>query len=214
MTLPLWSSLATIIGVWAITVLSPGPNLFTTVHIATTQSRQIGLILSLGITVGTAIWATASLIGLGVLFETVGWLYQIVKLAGGGFLVYLGVRMVLSARRSPAVPEMAARTLSARAAFWRGVVVDLSNPKAAIFFTSLFAFAVPADAPMWYKGMVVGVVALIAGGWYALVACAVNFRPVGRALERVQRPLSYAVGGGVFIAFGARIASDTEPFSR
>lgn len=212
MTLSLWTSLTTIISVWIITVLSPGPNFFATAHIATTQSRERGLILSLGIAVGTAIWATASLIGLGLLFETAAWLYQIVKLAGGGYLVYMGVRTILSARRSPTAPEMAVRTVSAKTAFWRGIVVDLSNPKAAIFFTSLFALAVPAGAPVWFQGMVVAIVTIVAGGWYALVACAVSFRPVARVLERTRTLVAY-VTGGVFIAIGARIATDTESFA-
>lgn len=97
--------------------------------------------------------------------------------------VYMGVRPILSARRSATAPEMAVRTVSARTAFWRGIVVDLSNPKAAIFCTSLFALAVPADAPVWFQGMVVAIVTIVAGVWYASVACAVSFRPVARVLE-------------------------------
>lgn len=205
MTLSLWASLATIISAWTITVLSPGPNFFATVHIATTQSRQLGLILSLGIAAGTAIWAIMSLVGLGLLFETAAWLYHIVKLAGGGYLVYLGVRMVLSTRHSPVAPEMAVGTVSAKAAFWRGIVVDLSNPKAAIFFTSLFSLAVPTSAPVWFQAMVVGIVMVIAGGWYALVACTVNFRPVAKVLQQIRIPLAYVTGGGI-IAIGALIA--------
>ena len=207
MTLPLWTSLITIIGIWFITVLSPGPNFFATTYTATTQSRRLGIIVSIGIAAGTTIWATASLAGLGLLFQTTAWLYQFVKLAGGLYLIYLGVKTLLSANRTSATASIQRRAMSSGQAFWRGLVVDLSNPKAAVFFTSLFAVAVPPDAPLWFQSLIVAAVVIMAGGWYALVACLVNLRPVALALAKAQKAVAYLTGT-VFIALGLRIATD------
>lgn len=207
MTLPLWTSLTTIFAVWLVVAMAPGPNFFATIYTATTQSRRLGLYVSAGIAVGTTIWATASLAGLGILFQTTAWLYQAVKLAGGLYLVYLGIRTILSARHARADSPARLGALSPLQAFRRGLVVDLSNPKAAIFFTSVFAVAVPPQAPLWFQALVVATVVMIAAGWYALVACLVNLPPVAAALRRAHKAMSYATGL-VFVALGARLATD------
>ncbi|QPC43093.1 LysE family translocator [Kaustia mangrovi] len=207
MTLPLWTSLTTIFAVWLVVAMAPGPNFFATIYTATTQSRRLGLYVSAGIAVGTTIWATASLAGLGILFQTTAWLYQAVKLAGGLYLVYLGIRTILSARHARTASPVRLGALSPLQAFRRGLVVDLSNPKAAIFFTSVFAVAVPPQAPLWFQALVVATVVMIAAGWYALVACLVNLPPVAAALRRAHKAMSY-VTGFVFVALGARLATD------
>ena len=203
----LWASFATIMGVWLITVISPGPNFLATVYTTASQSRRLGLLVSLGIAVGTTVWATASLLGLSLLFETATWLYQSVKLAGALFLIYLGLRTIVLARRLPASGPAPAVPVSAGQAFRRGLIVDLSNPKAAVFFASLFAVTVPPDAPLWFQTAIVAAVVMLAGGWYALVACVVDLKPIAQLLRRAQRAFTYA-SGGIFVALGLRLATD------
>ena len=207
MTATLWASLATIVAVWAVTVLSPGPNFFVTVLTASRQSPRLGVLVSAGIALGTTIWATASLLGLALLFQSAAWLYQALKLAGGLYLVYLGLRTILAARSQAEPGRQPAAPLTARGAVLRGLVVDLSNPKAAIFFASLFAVAVPPDSPLWFKALVVALVVAMAGGWYAAVACLIKLRPIAAALERTQKAVAY-VTGAVFVALGLRLATE------
>ncbi len=208
MTLSLWTSLVAVLGVWSVTVLSPGPNFLATSYTAATQGRGRALMVVAGITVGTAIWATASLTGLSLLFQTAGWLYQIVKVAGAVFLMTIGLILIVSTWRSGAGdPPVARAAMTAGQAFRRGLIVDLANPKAAVFFTSLFAAALPPAAPLWFQALVVAAVVVIAGGWYALVACLVHLRPVATVLGRARRALDVAAGS-LFCALGLRLATD------
>ncbi len=207
MTAALWTSFATITGVWLITVISPGPNFLATVYTTASQSRRLGLLVSLGIAAGTTVWATASLLGLSLLFETATWLYQAVKLAGALFLIYLGLRTILSARRLTVSGSAPVAVVSGVQAFRRGLVVDLSNPKAAVFFASLFAVTVPPGAPVWFQATVVAAVVAMAGGWYALVACIVDLDPIARLLRRTRRAFTFAAGA-IFVALGLRLATD------
>lgn len=207
MTASLWASLATVIGVWSITVLSPGPNFFATAYTATAQNRRTGLFVALGIAVGTSVWATGSLMGLGILFQHAAWLYMAVKIIGGLYLIYTGIRMVMTARQSLAQPDATSPDLTSGRAFWRGLIVDLSNPKAAIFFTSLFAVAVPPTAPGWFQIMIVSLVVTMAGGWYMLVAVIVNAGPIARFLAKAQKTIGY-VTGAVFMGLGVKIIAD------
>lgn len=197
--------MATIVGVWFVTLLIPGPNFLATAYTATTQSRRLGLFVVCGIAVGTAVWATASLLGLGFLFSTAAWLYEGLKLAGAVYLIYFGIKTIRSARRVDRPVALPRTPASAHQAFWRGVVVDLSNPKAAVFFTSLFAITVPPAAPIWFKAFIIAAVVIMAGGWYAAVACMVNLGPVAHALRRAQKAVAY-VSGTVFVALGISLA--------
>lgn len=207
LTADLWAGFVTILLVWTVTVLSPGPNFLATVQAALARSRRAGLEVALGISVGTTLWATASLLGLGLLFQSAGWLYHAVRLAGAAYLVFLGVRTILSARR-PAGPSSSNRpAVSGFQAVRRGILTDLSNPKAAAFFTSLFAVTVPPAAPFWFDTAIVALVVGIAGGWYALCACAVAVEPVAAFYRRARRAITMAAGV-VFVALGLRLASE------
>ena len=199
----LWTSLATIVGVWSLTVVSPGPNFLATSHAAASHSRQAGVLIALGIALGTTLWATASLLGLALLFQTAGWLYQLVKYAGAAYLILVGLGMILSARQTTRAQAVAAR--SPLRALRAGLLVDLSNPKAAAFFTSLFALAVPPQAPGWFQALVIALVVVIAGGWYALVACAMAAPTVSHRYRAAERAIT-RVTGAVFVLFGARLA--------
>lgn len=203
----LWTSFATVIGVWIVTVVTPGPNFLATVHGTLTRSRRAGLLVVAGNTLGTALWGIASLFGLGLLFQTAGGLYEIVKLAGGTYLVIVGARLILSARRASAPIRIAGPAIPAARAFRHGLVTDLSNPKAAAFFTSLFAVAVPPTAPFWFDALLVGTVAGIAGLWYGAVAWAMAADPVVALYRRAARAIT-AIAGAVFVALGLRLAAE------
>lgn len=202
----LWSSVLVIGAVWLVTVVSPGPNFLATCHAALNDSRRSGVLVALGVGVGTAVWAVASLLGLGLLFQSAAWLYGLVKLAGGLYLIWLGIRTLLgSGSVSSDAPDTAGP--SGRGAFRRGLVVDLSNPKAAVFFVSLFAVAVPPEAPFWFDALVVTMVVVTAFAWYATVACLVNLPPVAAVLRRWQAGIT-RITGALFVVLGVRLAVD------
>lgn len=206
-TAGLWTGFATVIGVWIVTVVTPGPNFLATVHATLTRSRQAGLLVAAGITLGTALWGIASLFGLGLLFQAAGGLYQIVKLAGAAYLVVVGVRLILSARRASTPVRIAGSAIPASRAFRHGLVTDLSNPKAAAFFTSLFAVAVPPTASLWFDGLLVATVAGIAGLWYGAVAWAMAADPMVVLYRKAARAIS-ALTGVVLVALGLRLAAE------
>ena len=203
----LWASLATVMGIWLITVISPGPNFVVTAHAAVTDSRRAGLLVTAGIALGTTIWAAASLLGLALLFETAGWLYHAVRIAGAAYLIFMGLRMIWTARRAAVAVSRSGQPSSGTSAFRRGLLTDLSNPKAAAFFTSLFAVAVPPTVPLWFALNIIAIVVLIAAGWYGLVAWIIAAEPVAAAYQRMRHLIAY-VTGTLFVGFGLRLAAE------
>lgn len=97
-------------GIWAITIMSPGPDFVVTIRYATAGSRRHGVMAALGVAAGCTVWAVGSLLGLSVLLSEVRWLYDLVRLVGALYLVYLGVRTILGAKRPLVVqPDGTAR---------------------------------------------------------------------------------------------------------
>lgn len=207
-TLSPWIAVLTIIGLWAVLVITPGPNFLATLHVAATRSRRDGLMVVAGIAVGTLIWATASLAGLGLLFQSAAWLYHSVRIAGAFYLVFMGVMLIGSAVQAPTATAPATPMASgAMRAFRLGFVTDMSNPKAAAFFTSLFAVALPPTATLPLQMAAVGIVVAIVIVWYGLVALAMGSPALRGFYSRAQRAIT-ALSGMLFAAFGIRLAAN------
>jgi threonine efflux protein len=194
-------------GVWLVVVIAPGPNFVATVAAATGGGRSRGFRTAVGFALGDLIWASSSVLGLAVVLARYEWIAQLVRFGGAAMLVFLGLRSIVRARRAGA-PELAgvepARRF--RSAVLTGVLVDLGNPKAALFFTSLYAALLPAGAPRWLLVASVAVTAAIPGLWYSAVAWLFSTGRVARAYRALRRPVD-AVVGAVLVALGLRLAA-------
>ena len=202
---PLWASYAAVMGLWLITVVSPGPNFLATAHAALSRSRRDGVVVATGIAVGTAVWATGSLLGLSILLATASWLHDALRLAGAAYLAWTGARMIAGAVRNQHPTAGATARLKPRPAFRTGLATDLANPKAAAFFTSLFAVALPPGAPLWFQALVVASVVVVAAAWYGSVAMALAAGPVARRYRRAERAIT-GFAGTLFVGFGVGLA--------
>jgi threonine efflux protein len=201
------SAIASVALAWAVVVLVPGPDFLATAQAAAGTSRRAGIAVVAGIAVATTVWALAAVAGLGAVFRTSAWIYDAVRLAGAAYLVVLGVGLLVSSRRprQRVDPSSSSRRLTLRRAFVRGLVTDLSNPKAAVFFTSLFAVAIPPGSGPGSLLVVVALIPAIAALWYGSVAVVLASGPLQRAYRRAERAV-LAVAGALLAAFGVRLA--------
>jgi threonine efflux protein len=201
------SVLATFIAVHLLIAMSPGPAFLAVSRTAIGTSRKAGLIAAAAMALGAVIWAIGTLLGLHILFEKLPWLYDILRYGGAAYLIYLGLGMLLSAWRGkvPIETLTLTRAVSHRAVFLRCLAVQLSNPKAAVFFGSVFVAVLPAAAPVWLKASVLAVLAMNEFGWYALVALALSGGRVRRAYIGAKRWID-GVFGGFLTALGVKLA--------
>ncbi|HEY4036676.1 MAG TPA: LysE family transporter [Ktedonobacteraceae bacterium] len=198
-------SLIALAGVWTLAVMSPGPDFAATVQYATTRSRRDGMLVALGITSALFIWIIGSLVGLEVLLARMSWLIEMIRTVGACYLVYLGVKMILSAHRPISqASSQPARTQSF--AVWRvGFLTNISNPKAVAFFSSLFVVLLPSHSPIWVQVASVILMLVIAVSWFCIVACVFSVGAISKAYRRAKRWLDY-ITGGIFVALGIRLA--------
>src|SRR5262245_22055071 len=130
------------LGVSIVVLVTPGPDTGLTIRNTLLGGRKTGVFTALGVSIGLAIWTFATSVGIVALIIASKPLFLAVKYAGAAFLIYLGVRSLLSAfgpeRWREIAPDMpAGRRLSASGGLTQGLVSNLSNPKMVALFTSL-----------------------------------------------------------------------------
>ena len=209
----LGSALLLVVPVWAAALVTPGPDTLAVAHSALKGGRRAGFACVAGVCAGAAVWALGALAGLALLFERAAWAYRAVVLCGAAYLVVTGLRMLWAAWRwrAPIAAAGTAPAATGRAApgawvaFRRGLVTHLANPKAAVFFGSLFAVALPPGAAGWAGPALAGAVVAMTAAWYGALALAVTRRPVAAAYARAERGLTGATGA-LLAGLGARLA--------
>lgn len=185
--------------------LSPGPSNFYVLARSVAQGPSAGLVAALGLAVGSLVHVIAAAFGLSLLFETAPLLYTGLKFVGAGYLVYLGLRMFLA----KVEPNLAVESIGrARSRVLReSVLVEVMNPKTALFFIAFLPQFVDATAPMAPQflllGMIVTVTALPCDIAVALGAGkAARWLRGSTAIQRLQNRIS----GGILVSLGAYVA--------
>lgn len=120
--------------------MSPGPSFVMVAKIAMVSiSHQLWL-RAFGMGVGGALFAGLSLFGLQALFESIPLVYHLLKILGGLYLVYVGIMMFKGAKEPFCIEGASAHEQNtAQSAFKKALLIQISNPKTAIFYSSIFA---------------------------------------------------------------------------
>ncbi len=199
------SALTALAVVHLLVCASPGPAFLAVSRTAIGTSRAAGIIAAAGMATGALIWAVATLLGLHVLFGKAPWLYDVLRLGGAAYLIYLGLSMLRSAWRGGHLASEAAAARGGHRTFLRSLAVQLSNPKAAVFFGSIFVTLLPAAAPLWVKGAALAVLGINEFGFYGLVAMVLSTPRAQRIYGNAKRGLD-ALFGGFLTALGVKLA--------
>lgn len=202
-------SLTTLWLIYIGVALSPGVNFALIAQTATRQARKDAMCVAAGVTTATAVWMTASLIGLITLAEEAGGVFSVIRIGGGLYLIWLGAKKFTQRNAATAGTPVATRSRSQARNFATGFATNMGNPKAVLFFGSLFATALPADAS---TGLRVAGALLILATSIAIhtgLAALLSVSTVRDTFERVRR-LADPLFGAVLIAFGVRLLR-TEP---
>jgi threonine/homoserine/homoserine lactone efflux protein len=192
----------------AIGAASPGPSFIMVARVAVASSRADALFAALGMGIGGLAFACLSLVGLNSLLLAVPSLYLVLKFAGGLYLAYLGIRIWRGAREQLATGSLDQResVRSRTRAFALALTTQVSNPKAAMIYASVFAAFLPPTPSIAFNVSVAGVVFLIETGWYTLVALVLSSERPRLTYLRFKTWIDRAAGS-VMIALGVRLAT-------
>ena len=184
----------------------PGPAVLYVVGRSIDQGRRAGLVSVLGISTGTLVHITAATVGLSSLVLASPVAFNAVKYVGAAYLVFLGVRRLLTRGGDEALHGTAPRSL--RRLYADGIVVNVLNPKTIVFiFAFLPQFVDVSRGHVWLQVLVLGLsfatLGMMSDSLYAVVAGSVAERLRGsRRVARFQRWF----GGGILVALGLAAA--------
>jgi threonine/homoserine/homoserine lactone efflux protein len=204
------SPLLGIVAALTVGVVSPGPSFVMVARTAVSSSRSAGLAAGLGMGVGGVVFAVAALLGLQGILLAVPSLYLALKVAGGLYLAYLGVRIWGSAKQPLVVTRPASSTgTTILKSLALGFTTQVSNPKTAIVYASVFAAFLPTVQSLGFNLTLVALVFAIEAGWYALVALALSSDRPRRVYLRYKSWVDRAAGG-IMVALGLKLVSSAH----
>jgi homoserine/homoserine lactone efflux protein len=180
---------------------TPGPAVLFVVSVALTRDARAGMAAALGILVTNAFYIAISATGVAALILASARLFEALKWLGAGYLVWVGLRMLLS--RGTAAGEPAPQRV--QRAFLRGLVVQGVNPKALVFFVALLPQFVDPAAPVAWQMFVLGASSTVIEFFVLMLYVAFAVRARRLAGVHLAGPLE-RVGGGFLVAAGARLA--------
>ena len=180
----------------------PGPAVLYIVVQSAEQGRRVGLAAVAGVHLGTLVHVAAASAGLSAIIVASAVAFSVVKYAGAAYLIFVGVKRLLGRDE---VIEDEVPTRSLRSAFTRGAIVNVLNPKTALFFLAFLPQFIDADrGAVWSQALVLGLV-FVALGIVSDSLYAVAAGTIGGLIRRRRTALRYG-SGLVFIGLGTAAA--------
>jgi threonine/homoserine/homoserine lactone efflux protein len=190
----------------------PGPSVFYIVTRSLVQGRRAGVTSMLGVQAGGLVHVVAAAFGVSALIASSAAAFTVVKYAGAAYLVFLGVRKLLG-RDHEALEDVPRGSASTANLFTHGVIVNVLNPKTALFFLAFLPqFVDPSAGAVAPQMLVLGTmlvsIGVLSDGSYALLAAGAGNKL--RSAVATRRKLE-RVSGGVFVGLGVVAALAGEP---
>ncbi|MBF0751143.1 MULTISPECIES: homoserine/threonine efflux transporter [unclassified Pasteurella] len=185
-------------------LMTPGPDFFYVSRMAASNSRRNTVYGIIGITLGVAFWAAVSMLGLTVLFATMPALHGVIMILGGSYLAYLGFLLVRSKQNAEFKPlsvEELNQQTNAKKEILKGLLVNLSNAKAVVYFSSVMSFVLAKMTEIWEMGAAFGLIVLVTFFYFYLISFIFSRSIAKQFYSRYSRYIDN-VAGVVFLFFG------------
>jgi len=202
-----WTEFLTVALIHLLAVASPGPDFAIVVRESVTHGRRAGMFTAFG--VGTAIFLHVgySLLGIGIIVSQSIVLFNALKWLAAAYLLYIGIKAL---RARPVAPAAVAAQLvvgerTARGAFTSGFVTNGLNPKATLFFLSLFTVVINPHTPLSIQAGYGVYLAVATGAWFCMVAMLFSHQRVRTGFARMGHWFDRTMGA-VLVALGIKLA--------
>lgn len=210
--LSIWTALLAFTGAAGLLTIVPGLDTLLVLRAATVEGPRRAMFAGLGICTGCLTWAILVSAGLGAVFAVSNLAYQTVKILGGIYLFYLGIRLIFQ-REKPTLPESAPVTTSSSGSlrwFIRGLLTNLLNPKVGVFYVTFLPQFIPSHVNIVGFSVLLALIHNVKGIlWFAALIFVTQ--PIARWLRHPRTTIVLnRITGGVFILFGVRLALERK----
>jgi len=185
--------------------MSPGPDFLVVSKNSISHSRKIGIYTAIGVALGNCVHVTYTILGLGILISQSIIAFSVIKFAGAVYLVYLGVTLMTEKDAvTEVLPE--AEQKSPKKAFREGFFTNVLNPKATLFFVSIFSQFVSPKLPLALRATIGIEVVSIVGAWFLVLAFVLTYPRIRNVISLVQAKLLKVMGAALLL-LGVKLAS-------
>lgn len=186
--------------------ISPGPDFVMMVKNSLCYSRRSGIFTSIGISVGLAIHLLYCAAGIGYLISTSIFLFSLIKILGAAYLIYLGISSLFAkGSKLELINEQVGHDLTRMQAFRMGFLTNILNPKATLFFLSLFTLVISNSTPVYIIIIICVIIIGTALAWFITVSIFFTQQNVQQAFLKYEKVINRILGG-FLIVLGAKIA--------
>lgn len=199
-----FTTLLAIAATLGIGAISPGPSFVYVAQNAVARSRRHGLVTALGTGIGAATFALLALLGLQAFLLAVPVAYTALKIVGGVYLLWLAYKIIRHSREPLSMGKVSVGEKSLLATFRDGLFTQLSNPKTAVVFASIFTALLPREIPAYYYVALPLISFIIDAGWYSLVTIALSTERSRNVYIRFKTVID-RVAGSVMALLGLKL---------
>lgn len=206
----------TLIAVFSLAVISPGPDFVMAVRNSVLFSRRAGIFTALGFGVGVLIHVTYTIMGIATVISQSIILFNVIKWAGAAYLIYIGYHALRSKGMGQKIVDEAQKEgkngseeMGDFQAFRGGFLTNALNPKATLFFLAIFSQIISHDTPAAWQAIYGLTCAVMVVGWFSIVTFVLTYAPVRAVFLRASRWID-RVCGALLIALGIKVALTTR----
>jgi len=198
-----WLSLA-VLGL--LIVISPGADFVLVLKNSVNQGRQAGIWTAIGVSLAICVHISYSMFGISYLISQNEQLFDMIRYAGAAYLIYLGLKGILSADNKLAPMKGAKQITSVWRYLAQGFLCNVLNPKTMLFFLSIFSQVISPDAENQHVALGYGLYMIVLHGlWFGVVAMLFTSSTLQKHLLRAKKRLNQACGVGL-VSFGLALA--------
>ncbi|OAN11586.1 lysine transporter LysE [Photobacterium jeanii] len=198
--------------IWMLAVVTPGANVLLTISTALNHDRLLASYSALGVCAATSLWALFGSSSLVIAFTLFPQLYVVMKVLGGSYLIYLGLKQLYKAKSHLNLSNLKQTTQTAVPSkikiFLTAFITSILNPKTGFFVVSLFSVSLAADQPQGLNlAMIVAVIATMSTitlCWHLVLAFTFSRSSAKAVYQRVSKVVDY-VTGGIFTILGVKV---------
>ncbi len=185
------------IGVIAIlAAISPGPDFVVVVKNALSHDRKSAILTSVGVSLGTMVHSTYCILGLALIISKSIFLFNAIKYLGASYLIYLGIKSLLSkdSSKNPMHAQFKHSSISNQRSFLDGFFTNVLNPKCTLFMMSVYTLVVKPNTPIAVQSIYALEIAAAALLWFVFLSYALTHKAVKQKVENVQHVVSRVIG--------------------
>lgn len=185
--------------------ISPGPDFIVAVKNSVTYSRRTGIYTAIGFGLGISVHITYCIVGLAVIISKYVILFNIIKYVGVCYLIYIGARSVLAKSQNINIEDLKKdNDLTNLAAIRSGFLTNILNPKATLFFLSIFSYAISEETSLHINLIIAFSMVTITCLWFILVSILFTHKKILNLYNKYQNIFN-KIFGGFLILLGIKI---------